>query len=155
MRRILYVLSIAFLLLAISLSLLVQPSLASPAPQAQKGGGSEALVKEAKSRIQEITLEQFTALKASHDKFTLIDVREDSEWQAGRVPGAIHISRGVLEFQIDAMVPQKNSKIVLYCRSGSRSALAADTLQKLGYTKVYSLAGGFSGYQKAGQPTEK
>lgn len=155
MRRILYVLSIAFLLLTISPSLLVQPSLASPAPQAQKGGGSEALVKEAKSRIQEITLEQFTALKAADDKFTLIDVREDSEWQAGRVPGAIHISRGVLEFQIDAMVPQKDSKIVLYCRSGSRSALAADTLQKLGYTKVYSLAGGFSGYQKAGQPTEK
>ena len=155
MRKILWVLFIAFLLLAVSPSLLVQPVLASPAPQAQKGGGSEALVKEAKSRIQEITLEQFTALKGADDKFTLIDVREDSEWQAGRVPGAIHISRGVLEFQIDAKVPQKDSRVVLYCRSGSRSALAADTLQKLGYTKVYSLAGGFAAYQKAGLPTEK
>ena len=155
MRRILYVLFIAFLLLAISPGLLTRPGLASPVPQTQKGGGSEALVKEAKSRIQEITLEQFTALKAADDKLTLIDVREDGEWQAGRVPGAIHISRGVLEFQIDAKVPQKDSKIVLYCRSGSRSALAADTLQKMGYTRVYSLAGGFSGYQKAGLPTEK
>lgn len=155
MRRILGVLSIAFLLLAISPSLLVQPGLASPAPQAQKGSGSEALVKEAKSRIQEITLEQFTALKAADDKFMLIDVREDSEWQAGRVPGAVHISRGVLEFQIEAKVPQKDSKVVLYCRSGARAALAADSLQKLGYTKVYSLAGGFAAYQKAGLPTEK
>ena len=154
MRKIPWVLSIAFLLLAISPRLLVQRGLASPAPQAQKGG-YEALVKEAKSRIQEMTLEQFTALKGADDKFTLIDVREDSEWQAGRVPGAIHISRGVLEFQIEAKVPQKDSKVVLYCRSGARSALAADSLQKLGYTKVYSLAGGFSAYQKAGLPTEK
>lgn len=155
MRRTLWVLSIAFLMLAVSTSLLVQPGLAYPAPQAQKGGGYEALVKEAKSRIREMTLEQFTALKGANDKFTLIDVREDREWQDARVPGAIHISRGVLEFQIEAKVPEKDSKVILYCRSGARSALAADALQKLGYSQVYSLAGGFAAYQKAGLPTEK
>jgi len=115
----------------------------------------QALVKDAKTRVAEMSVDQLKAAQASGDKFTLIDVREDNEWDAGRAKGAIHLSRGVLERDIEGKVPEKNAKVVLYCHSGSRSALAADALMKMGYSNVFSLAGGITAYKSAGLPTEK
>lgn len=114
-----------------------------------------ALVREAKAHIKEISAEEFKALAASNEKYTLIDVREDNEWAAGHATGAVHIGRGVLERDVEAKVPQRDAKVVVYCGGGFRSALAADTLQKMGYTNVASLAGGFMAYQKLGLPVEK
>jgi rhodanese-related sulfurtransferase len=129
---------------------------ASPAPAHRPAGpGYQALVKEAKSRIKEITAAQLKAWRDAGQPLTLIDVREDSEWQAGHAAGAVHIGRGILEWEIEAAVPRKEASIVLYCQGGARSALAADTLQRMGYTNVVSLAGGFGGYQAAGLPQRK
>jgi rhodanese-related sulfurtransferase len=115
----------------------------------------QTLVQNAKSRIREMGPEQLKKLAATKEKYTLIDVREDNEWAAGHAAGAKHISRGVLEKGIETSVPQRNAKIILYCHSGARSALAADTLQSMGYSDVYSLAGGFAAYEKSGLPLEK
>lgn len=115
----------------------------------------QTLVREAKSRIKEMNPEQLKALAASNEKYALIDVREDNEWVSGHAAGAIHISRGLLEKDIETKIPAKNAKIILYCHAGNRSALAADTLQKMGYSNVYSLAGGFTAYQSLGLPVEK
>lgn len=117
--------------------------------------GYQTLVKDAKSRIKEVDAEQLKALQSSGAKFTLVDVREDNEWAAGHATGAVHISKGVIERDIEAKVPQKDTKLVLYCGGGSRSALAADALMKMGYSNVFSLAGGISAYKSAGLPTEK
>jgi len=111
------------------------------------GQNYQALVKDAKTRIKEVSVDQLKALQSSGDKFTLVDVREDSEWTAGHAAGALHLSRGVIERDIEGKVPQKDAKLVLYCHSGSRSALAADSLMKMGYSNVYSLAGGITAYQ--------
>jgi len=119
------------------------------------GQNYQALVKDAKTRIKEVSVDQLKALQSSGDKFTLVDVREDSEWTAGHAAGALHLSRGVIERDIEGKVPQKDAKLVLYCHSGSRSALAADSLMKMGYSNVYSLAGGITAYQSAGLPVEK
>jgi rhodanese-related sulfurtransferase len=91
----------------------------------------------------------------SGQKLMLIDVQEDSEWQAGHAASAIHIGRGTLEREIEKTVPDKAQRVALYCQSGSRSALAADTLQKMGYTNVFSLAGVYSSYQASGLPSQK
>lgn len=112
------------------------------------------LVKDAKTRIKEINVDQYKEQSASQ-KVVLIDVREDNEWSAGHAAGALHLSKGVIERDIESKVPDKDKKIVLYCGGGSRSALAADSLQKMGYTNVFSLDGGFSAYKKADLPTEK
>ena len=109
-------------------------------------------VNDAKSRIQQTTV---NAIKTSMDKqesFVLVDVREDLEWQAGHIPNAIHIGKGVIERDIEKMIPDQSTKIVLYCGGGYRSALAADSLQKMGYTNVISMDGGFSGWCSAGYP---
>jgi len=119
------------------------------------GQNYQALVKDAKTRVKEVSVDQLKALQSSGDKFTLVDVREDSEWTAGHAAGALHLSRGVIERDIEGKVPQKDAKLVLYCHSGSRSALAADSLMKMGYSNVYSLAGGITAYQSAGLPVEK
>jgi rhodanese-related sulfurtransferase len=87
--------------------------------------------------------------------FTLIDVREDNEWQAGHAATAIHISRWTLSGRIGTVVPDKTARIVLYCLGGVRSAAVAATLQKMGYTNVFSLTGGFKNYQLAGLPIQK
>ncbi len=121
-----------------------EPKVSNPAFQ--------ALLRDAKTRIKEITPEQLKELVGSNETFMLIDVREDAEWAAGRAAGSVHIGRGVLEPKIEAAAPNKATKIVLYCMGGFRSALAADTLQKMGYTNVYSLAGGFLAYRKLGLP---
>ena len=124
----------------------------TPAPKAT---AYQALVQDAKSRIKEVNVDQLKALKTSGDNFTLIDVREDSEWTAGHAAGATHISKGIIERDIEAKIPQKSAKLVLYCGGGSRSALAADVLMKMGYTNVVSLEGGMNAYKTAGMPTEK
>ena len=117
--------------------------------------GFQALVQQAKSRIKEVSVPQLKTWMDSGQKLTLIDVREDSEWQAGHAASAIHIGRGTLEREIEKAAPDKAQRAVLYCQGGSRSALAADTLQKMGYTNVFSLAGGFSSYQAAGLASQK
>ncbi len=115
----------------------------------------ETQVREAKSRIREISPEGLKTLATRHRSYMLIDVREDSEWAAGHAAGAVHIRLGLLERDIEAKAPRKDARIVLYCQGGGRSALAADALQKMGYSNVYSLAGGFMAYQKLGLPVEK
>jgi rhodanese-related sulfurtransferase len=84
----------------------------------------------------------------------LIDVREDNEWAAGHARGAVHLGRGVIERDIEARIPDKNAELILYCGGGFRSALSADNLQKMGYTNVSSMAGGWRAWQAAGLPTE-
>jgi rhodanese-related sulfurtransferase len=130
----------------------------TPAPAQGKASAPtayQALVQDAKTRVKEVTVEQLKSLKESGESFTLIDVREDVEWADGRASGAVHISKGVIERDIESKIPQKNAKLVLYCGGGSRSALAADSLMKMGYTNVLSLAGGMGAYKGAGLPTEK
>jgi rhodanese-related sulfurtransferase len=84
----------------------------------------------------------------------LIDVREDHEWALGHIPGAVHLGRGILERDIERLFPDVDTEIVLYCGGGYRSALAARSLQEMGYTRVRSLAGGFRGWQGAGRPVQ-
>ncbi|MBZ5609112.1 MAG: sulfurtransferase [Acidobacteriia bacterium] len=124
-------------------------------PAHGSGQGVQALVQDAKTRVTEMKVDQLKSAQASGEKLTLIDVREDNEWEAGHAAGAMHLSRGLIEFSIESKVPEKNTKIVLYCGSGARSALAADSIMKMGYTNVVSLAGGMGAYKAAGLPTEK
>jgi rhodanese-related sulfurtransferase len=126
----------------------------TPTPQ-PKATAYQTMVQDAKTRIKEVNVDQLKALQASGENYTLIDVREDSEWAAGHASGAVHVSKGVIERDIESKVSQKNTKVVLYCGGGSRSALAADSLMKMGYTNVLSLAGGLNAYKSAGLPTEK
>ena len=126
--------------------------LVSAALSAQPGGGTyfQELVKEARTRIREIRPDQLGPLRAANLSVVLVDVREDNEWNRSRIPGAIHVGRGVLEVSIESRIPQKAAPVVVYCQSGSRSAVAADVLAKMGYTNVWSLAGGMTAYQAAG-----
>ena len=126
-----------------------------PAASPKASTSFQTMVQDAKSRIKEVNVEQLKALRVSGENFTLIDVREDSEWTAGHATGALHLSKGVIERDIEAKVPQKSTKVVLYCGGGARSALAADSLMKMGYTNVASLEGGLAAYKSAGLPTEK
>lgn len=114
------------------------------------------LVAEAKGHIREITVAELTSLEASDvTKPILIDVRESEEFAAGHAAGALHLSRGTLEGKIEATVPDVTTAVVLYCASGNRSAFAAESLQKMGYTNVASLIGGFGAWLKADRPVEK
>ncbi len=112
------------------------------------------LVEDAKSRIQECSVEQVRERQLKGDALHLIDVREESEWQAGHAQGAQYLGKGILERDIEATIPDRDAEIVLYCGGGFRSALAADTLQKMGYTRVSSLAGGMSSWRAAGYPEQ-
>jgi rhodanese-related sulfurtransferase len=107
------------------------------------------LVSEAKSRIREISPADSIALQAGDQSAQFIDIREPNEWNLGHIPNARHIPRGVLESNIEGCAA-RDQRIVLYCASGNRTALAADTLQQMGYTNVQSLAGGFRGWVEAG-----
>jgi rhodanese-related sulfurtransferase len=142
---------------AIALAMLLSPLVfgQTPAAPAAPSPGFRALLKDVKSRIKEAPVVQVKTWMDSGQKLTLIDVREDNEWQAGHAASAIHISRGTLEREIEKAAPDKAQRVVLYCHSGARSALAADSLQKMGYTNVFSLAGGYTGYQAAGLPSQK
>ncbi len=111
-----------------------------------------ALVDEAKQRVAEITVEEVLARRQAGDRFLLIDVREDREWEAGHVRGAEHLGKGVIERDIEEKAPDKGEELILYCGGGFRSALAGDSLQKMGYTHVRSMAGGWSAWQARGGP---
>ncbi|TMQ69587.1 MAG: sulfurtransferase [Candidatus Eisenbacteria bacterium] len=117
--------------------------------------GFLALVKDAKSRVREFTIEEYRARLARGEAWVLIDTREDHEWEAGHLPDAIHISKGIIEREIERAFPDQATPLVLQCGGGFRSALAADNLQKMGYTNVVSLDGGYTGWVQRGLPVEK
>lgn len=108
------------------------------------------LVNASKGKIKENTVADVKAKLDAGDEFYLIDVREDSEWAKGHIPGSIHMGRGVIERDIEKRISDTNAEIVLYCGGGFRSALAAESLQKMGYTNVTSMDGGYGGWVKAG-----
>jgi rhodanese-related sulfurtransferase len=112
------------------------------------------IVNDARSRIAETDVNGYLALRAAGEPHILIDVREESEFAAGRIPGALHIGKGVIERDIVAKVPDKNAKLILYCGGGFRSALAADNLKKMGYANVVSMDGGWRAWKQAGLETE-
>lgn len=113
------------------------------------------LVDDARGRIRELTVQDVKTMLEAGENFELIDVREESEWGRGRLPKAKHLSKGIIERDVEATYPDHGTKLVLYCGGGYRSALAADNLQKMGYTNVYSMDGGWRGWTEAGLPTEK
>jgi len=113
------------------------------------------LVNDAKSRVQEIDIEGYKQLRDSGESHILVDTREDNEWTAGHVKGAVHLSKGVIERDIETKVPDKSTKLVLYCGGGFRSALVADNLQKMGYTAAVSLDGGWRALKESGLELEK
>jgi rhodanese-related sulfurtransferase len=113
------------------------------------------LVTDAKSRVKECTVADVRAKQAAGEPVVLVDVREDGEFAAGRIPGAVHIGKGVIERDIEAKVPDRGAPLVLYCGGGFRSALAADALQKMGYTNVISMDGGWRAWTEQGLPVEK
>jgi rhodanese-related sulfurtransferase len=108
------------------------------------------LVQDAKSRIRELTVDQVKAKLDRGERFTLVDVREDNEWVKEHVTGAVHLGKGIIERDAEQRLPDKRAEIVLYCGGGFRSALAADNLQKMGYTNVYSMDGGIRGWREKG-----
>ena len=113
------------------------------------------LVNDAKKRIQQIDIQKYKELLAAGHWHLLVDTREESEWAAGHVAGAMHLSKGIIERDIENRVPDKNAMLVLYCGGGFRSALVADNLQKMGYTNAMSLDGGWRALRESGLPLEK
>jgi len=113
------------------------------------------IVDDARSRVKENTVADVKAMLDRGEDFHLVDVREESEWAAGHLPGAEHLGKGVIERDVEVKIPDTAAKIVLYCGGGFRSALAADNLQKMGYTNVISMDGGFRGWKEANLPIEK
>jgi rhodanese-related sulfurtransferase len=117
--------------------------------------GFLALVNAAKSRIREIDMAEYQRMRAANEAHVLIDTRENDEWAAGHAVGAVHLGKGIIERDIEAQVPRKDTKLVLYCGGGYRSALAADALRQMGYTDAISLEGGWRAYEASGLPLEK
>ena len=113
-----------------------------------------SIVNDAKGRIKETNVKEVKSRLDRGDKFHLVDVREESEWKKGRITNAIYIGKGVIERDIEKKIENTEEEIILYCGGGFRSALAADNLQKMGYTNVSSMDGGYSGWVKEGYPTE-
>jgi rhodanese-related sulfurtransferase len=113
------------------------------------------LVNAAKARVHEIDIEGYRAMVSAGEPHILVDTREESEWAAGHVKGALHMSKGVIERDIETKVPDKTTKLVLYCGGGFRSALAADNLQKMGYMNAMSLDGGWRALKNSGMEVEK
>jgi rhodanese-related sulfurtransferase len=117
--------------------------------------GFLAIVEDAKQRIREIDVAGYRALVEEDASVLLIDTREESEFAAGHAAGAMHLSKGIIERDIEQRVPDNGRKLVLYCGGGYRSALAADNLQRMGYRQVWSLAGGWRAWLEAGMPVEQ
>jgi rhodanese-related sulfurtransferase len=115
----------------------------------------EKLVSEVKQRVKEISPRDVRAKQDKNDFFSFIDVREDHEWLEGHAKGAIHLGRGILERDIEKQIPDKNTLIILYCGGGYRSALAADNIQKMGYTNVLSMSGGIRLWRELNLPEVK
>jgi rhodanese-related sulfurtransferase len=113
------------------------------------------LVNDAKSRVKETNVAETKKAMDAKEKFHLVDVREESEWARGHLPGAVWMGKGIIERDVEQKIPDKNARIVLYCGGGFRSALAADNLQRMGYTNVLSMDGGWRGWTEAGLPTVK
>jgi rhodanese-related sulfurtransferase len=112
------------------------------------------LVNQAKSRVQELDIEGYKRAREAGIAHLLIDTREESEWAAGHVSGALHLSKGIIERDIETKVPEKDTMLVLYCGGGFRSALVADNLRQMGYTKAISLDGGWRALKDSGLPLE-
>ena len=110
------------------------------------------LVQDAKSRVKELTVDQVKAELDRGQKFHLVDVREESEFAKDHLPGAVHLGKGIIEREVEARIPDTGAEIVLYCGGGFRSALAADNLQKMGYTNVLSMDGGIRDWRNKGYP---
>jgi len=108
------------------------------------------IVEDAKRRIREVSIDDVKAKLDRGEKFLLVDVREESEYAADHLPGAVHLGKGIIERDVEDRVPDQNTPMVLYCGGGFRSALAADNLQKMGYTQVLSMDGGIRGWREKG-----
>lgn len=119
----------------------------------QHSEGFLRLVDAAKSAIREVTIAE-TKAKLDTGGIRLIDIREDREWALGHITGAEHLGKGIIERDIEARVPDKATEIILYCGGGYRSALSADALQRMGYTNVWSMAGGWRAWCEAGYPVD-
>ena len=113
------------------------------------------LVNDAKKRVKETNVADVKRRMDAGEKFVLVDVREESEWAKGHLPGAIYLGKGIIERDVVARVPDTGAKMICYCGGGFRSALVADNLQKMGYTNVESMDGGWKGWLAAGYPTQK
>src|SRR3954452_1016996 len=120
----------------------------------QHNPGFLKLVNEAKSRVAEIDLAGYRQMVEAGEPHLLIDTREESEWNAGHVAGSVHLSKGIIERDIETKVPDKDTKLVLYCGGGFRSALVADNLRQMGYTQAISLDGGWKALKDSGIPLE-
>lgn len=113
------------------------------------------LVDDARQRVTEVEIDEIRQrVERGDHPSVIVDVREESEWMAGRIPGALHLSKGVIERDIEGTLPDVNAQIVLYCAGGFRSVLAADNLRSMGYTNVVSMAGGMRGWRESGAPVE-
>jgi rhodanese-related sulfurtransferase len=113
------------------------------------------MVDDAKARVKQIDIEGYKKMAAAGEAHVLVDTREDNEWAAGHVVGAVHLSRGIIERDIETQYPDKAATLVLYCGGGYRSALVAESLQKMGYTGAISLDGGWRALKESGLPLEK
>jgi rhodanese-related sulfurtransferase len=113
------------------------------------------LVQDAKKLVKETNVPAVKRRMDAGEKFVLIDVREDNEWVKGHIAGAVHMGKGVIERDIEERCPDSSTKLILYCGGGFRSALVAENLQKMGYTNVESMDGGWRGWLEAGLPTAK
>jgi len=113
------------------------------------------IVEDSKRRIRETTVDDVRLKLDKHENFLLVDVREESEWTKDHLPGAIHLGKGIIERDIEERVPDLNAQIVLYCGGGFRSALAADSLRKMGYRNVLSMDGGIREWREKGFPLSR
>lgn len=121
----------------------------------QHNPGFEALVQSVRGTVTECQVQEVAARQRRGDTFVFLDVREDHEFSADHASGATHLGRGVIERDIETLYPDKHTELVLYCGGGYRSVLAADSLQKMGYTNVKSMAGGMRAWREAGLPISK
>jgi rhodanese-related sulfurtransferase len=116
--------------------------------------GFLALVESARKGVREFRIEEFRARVAAGERYTLVDVREDLEWAEARIPGAVHLGKGLIERDVEKAFPDKAAPLVCYCGGGFRSVLVCESLQKMGYTGVVSMDGGFRGWAAAGHPVD-
>lgn len=121
----------------------------------QHAPGFLRLVEASRRRIRELGIRDVERMQASGERFHLVDVREQDEWQRGHIPGARHLGKGIIERDVEATIPDPDACIVLYCGGGYRSALAADALQQMGYRNVLSMDGGWRAWTEAGLPVTK
>jgi len=112
------------------------------------------LVNDAKTRVKEVTVAETRGRLKQNPEAKLIDVREDKEWDAAHAAGAIHLGKGIIERDVETTVPDKSTELILYCGGGYRSALAGDVLQTMGYTNVFSMAGGWKAWRESDAPIE-